>query len=462
MRRGDQPTWGDETTAVAGAVGLSAVVGSVVALAPRFLAPLAGVALVSFLVVCSPIVFVGAALLGRNLASGRADLAVAGPLNAGAAVGLLVIGIAGLRLLRVQRPRLVGAAFLVLFAFGAWSAVAYANFGNDPTVMRELVRLASVVALGLVVANLPLDTSPRTVALVVAGATVPSALLGLVQLVTRQTFVDPNCGAEFAHVCQPIDRVWGTFSHPNEASTIFALSLGIVVWAFLRYGPSTLLWMLAGLLSIVLLGTKSMGGIAQAIATLVVFALATPTRPGFQRRVQPAMVVLAAVALIVAFALTPIGSDRIAELSSTASPAEASQGLQYTTNSIDWRFYNWAKLLEAWQEQPYLGYGSGTTNSLVLPGGNIPHNDFIRLLVETGMVGWILFVTLFVVVVVRLRHLSRESGREFFPELVLATVVGYAVHALVDNVWNQTASIYALAVLVVYAIVVQRPSDAAR
>jgi O-antigen ligase len=376
-------------------------------------------------------VFFTTMLLARNVADAYAYkyLPVAGGMNAGALVGVLVVGAGCLRLVGVGRQRIDGLGFalmlLVLLSF--WTVIGYENFGSaDGSITREFIRSASIIVLALVasVSVRRFEDVDRIVAPVVFAAAVP-ATIAIVQWVSS------------GHVTT---RTSGTLAHPNAAAGLFGVALAAALWKLLerRSAPYVVA---AVILAIGILATRSLGGLAQILVTLLVYSIAT--RQGGART---AVAAAAGVVIVGVFVLTPIGKDRVAEVETTRSFSAAAQG--YQTNSLDWRFGNWAKLIEAWRQRPLLGYGSGTTETLVVPGQNIPHSDVIRLIVETGVIGFVIFGAAFVALLVALYRRARAHWEgASFGAAVLAIVCGLAVHGLVNNVSTQTATMYALAVL---------------
>lgn len=134
-------------------------------------------------------------------------------------------------------------------------------------------------------------------------------------------------------------------------------------------------------------------------------------------------------------------------MQTTTSFTEASQG--YNTNSLDWRFTQWSKLLDEWREQPWVGHGLGTTGTFVSPQNNIPHNDWLRMLVETGVVGTVIFTTAFFVLLARLMRRTRDTtASASFHAVVLAIVFGLAINGTANNMFSQTAPMYLAAALV--------------
>jgi O-antigen ligase len=414
--------------------GAAWVVGTLLVMQPRLLVLLFGSGLVGSLTIVAPEVFVAVALLARNLASGAADTQIVAGLNSGALIGLVVVFVVAMRMLLMARPRAVGVALVLWTAMAFWFLVGYWIFGSEESIIREFIRSVSIVALALLAVNVPRGpASERLVSAVILAAAVP-AVVAIVQLATGSGFETENTNT---------GRAYGTLSGPAEAVSVFTIALALVLWRVSRGTRSWRYVALAVMFGLAALATKSMGGALQIVVTLVAYGILSG-----HARSRRGLVLVAAVAAAALFALTPLGRDRLAELGSTKF-ATTSEELRYTTNSVDWRFYNWHVQLQEWRKRPYLGHGAGTTATIVHPGGNIPHSDYVRLLVEAGIVGFVFFGVAYVLLFRRLRALSRRADdHASYCTAALAILIGLTVHALTDNVSTQTATMYSAAIVI--------------
>ena len=410
------------------AFAAAVIAGIGVAIRPTLVVLAIGTAIIAVLSLITTESFVFFALLARNISSGQSQSALVAGLNSGAIVGLVVLIVCALRIVHIPQVRGIVPALLLGFALVVWFVVAVQQFSFDPSLTREIVRSLSIVALAVVAANVRSNDTRRRVLTAVLIAAVIPGVVAVVHLSLHGTS----------------DRVASTFAHPNEAAAMFSVALTIAVWRWLDTRRTAVYAPLVALFGLGLVGTQSLGGTAQMIVTLLAYAVLT-TRFG-----PRALVVIGVtVALIVTFLLSPVGSKRLHELDTTTSFATASQGSSYTTNSLDWRFYNWARELETWRHRPYLGYGLGSTATIIAPAGNIPHSDPIRLLVETGVIGFALFGAAFLGLCRTLYRRTKVIGADAgYAALALATTVGLFVHGLVNNVSMQTATMYSAAVVV--------------
>jgi O-antigen ligase len=229
---------------------------------------------------------------------------------------------------------------------------------------------------------------------------------------------------------------------------MFALALTLALWSWLDTRDARLYLPLVALFGTALVGTQSLGGVAQALSTFLAFALLTR-----RFRTRSMVAIASGLVFVVIFLLSPIGSQRLEELETTTPYSVASRGQAYTTNSLDWRFYNWAQEIRAWRDEPILGYGLGSTAAIISPGGSIPHSDFLRLLVETGVIGFVLFGGALIVLCHALYRRTRLPSYDgAYATLALSIVLGLLVHGLVNNASTQTATMYSTAIVVGIAL----------
>ena len=87
------------------------------------------------------------------------------------------------------------------------------------------------------------------------------------------------------------------------------------------------------------------------------------------------------------------------------------------SDSTVWRLDLWRDALGYAQVHPLVGYGAGTApliigqNRSVILGSSEPHNDYIKIILETGAAGLIVFLSLIVNLLVKLGQGWREETR---------------------------------------------------
>ncbi len=378
-----------------------------------------------------------------------------GNLNLAGAIAILFILVAIGLLIRRQRG--VQATILALLWLCLWTTIAIHTHGSSAETIREGVREASVVALAVLVYNARgAVTVPIATRLVQLIGVVP-ALVALYQFATHK-------GMEVAgHI-----RSNGTFVHPNSAAIFFAIATIVSLWRYLDGGRRRSDALLMALFAAALIATFSIDGLLSMIVMLLAFGV---LRPGAVRAKLGAFAV--AVLVIGAFLATPLGAERLANASSS-NVTTAEHGAP--NSSFAWRVYKWETLLPEWERSPLFGQGLGTTVTSEATAANrlagfVPHNEYLRYLVETGVVG---LATLLWALGVLMRALFRKrrlpgirgAGTLNAASLAITVVIGclfnsIADNALVDSITGYTAALLAVAVLSLPAVEVSRRTERA-
>lgn len=107
------------------------------------------------------------------------------------------------------------------------------------------------------------------------------------------------------------------------------------------------------------------------------------------------------------------------------------------TNSFQWRLERWKILLEFWNFKPLLGQGYGTSTSGLMLDGAVPHNEYIRILIELGMFGSLLLLLVygFVLKFFFLDYKFTKSREAIF---VCTLMLGGGLNAIAENTFQYT------------------------
>jgi O-antigen ligase len=173
---------------------------------------------------------------------------------------------------------------------------------------------------------------------------------------------------------------------PNDAAMLLTLALPIAWYLSIRLRHPVLRWgcrayLLVGLVALGLTGSRG-GMLASLVGLLIVPLTLTRLTPG--RRV--AGMVLLSISLVVAALNTP---DTLIE-------RLASTGTELGDGQISGRGRIWIAGVRAFSQQPLTGYGTANFKRAVRPFGvgQVAHNSFISVLVEQGLVGLVLYLTM--------------------------------------------------------------------
>jgi O-antigen ligase len=360
-----------------------------------------------------------------------------GSLNLSGGIAVLFILLAVGLLLRWRRgllPTVLAGLWLCV-----WMAIAVNTSGASTETLRESVREASIVALAVIVYNARgAVTVPIATRLLQLVGFAP-ALIALYQLTT-------NTGMDVAGNI----RAHGTFAHPNSAAMFFAVAATASLWRYLDDGRRRSDALLMTLFAAALIATFSIDGLITLAAMLTALGA---LRPG-SIRVKLGPCAIAGVVVLVFFA-TPLGAQRVAGETST-SLAAAERG--ETTSTLDTRLYRWKTLLPEWESSPVFGRGLGTTTTTGSTSANrlnylLPHNEYLRYLVETGVVGLTILLAALTILIRRLSRRRRtpgtvDAGTLNASVLALAVVAGCLVNSLADNTLLNSPTCYAAALIV--------------
>jgi hypothetical protein len=386
------------------------------------------------------LVLVSALLFVRVLTDDRSasDSRYSGGLNLSAVIALVLIVVAFGLLIRRRRavvPVVVSVSWIAV-----WTAIAVGTRGASTETLREGVREASVVALGVVVFNAGEAFSVTVAARLVQLIGCVPATVALYQLVT-------GTGMNVAHHI----RSNGTLAHPNSAAMFFAIAVLASLWLFLCNGKRRSDAALVVLFATALLATFSIDGLITLVCMLVAFGGLSSS----SARVRLLPCAIGAL-ITLTFFVTPLGSARIAS-ESPASLATA-EG-EEPDSTFAWRLHKWKTLLPEWERHPLVGRGLGTTTNVEFGPvneftGALPHNEYIRYLVETGAVGLALLAWALVILVRCLfrkrRAFKNVGGTETNAvTLAIAVVVGCLVNSVADNTLLNSPTCYAVALVVI-------------
>lgn len=211
------------------------------------------------------------------------------------------------------------------------------------------------------------------------------------------------------------ERYSGLDSNPNWLAIAIAIGIPMAwhlstlrradlrFWLNLAYVP----------LAVLAIGlTASRGGF---LASLVALSLIPLTYGGLVVWRKVFLFALLAGALYGAFTLLPEANiQRLAETSSEISEGDLTS-----------RRFIWEAGLSAFDERPLRGFGSGNFPEVIegtLGYAKSPHNAFVSVLVELGLIGVALFVSLLLLAVAPM--LSSAPHRAFYVVLWLTLLVG--------------------------------------
>ncbi|WP_214103543.1 O-antigen ligase family protein [Acrocarpospora catenulata] len=338
--------------------------------------------------------------------------------------------VAGLAWLVAQGRRTAGASQPLLpVAAGAFLvACLLSTLGSLylNTSLGEVVRIGAVLIMIFVVARLVAEDPARLPGLLVAvfAAAVLPALVTIQQLLTGEGLVELNGSL----------RPHGTFWHPNALGMFCYVLIvaGVAIFPHVATRARIGIAAVLALTGVALLGSGARGAMIAALAGLVVVGL-----------LQNRRLLLGLFALVVAVVIAVPGVvARFADLTETRTEG----GLE--ANSLVWRFDHWGQALDLLGLNPITGTGLGTTRLLIYKE---VHNDYLRALVESGLLGLVTYLGLLAALVVTayraLRATRPDGGLERGCAVAFAgCTAALLVSAISDNAMTSVVVMWYFAV----------------
>lgn len=312
-----------------------------------------------------------------------------------------------------------------------------------PNSLREWIRLLTWVMVYLLVMQLK-DTTPppQVVSWLFLGLVIPLSVAAL-QLFVPSLLPPVFVGAtdEIAAPVKEISRVRGTFGMANTFATFLILFI-LLTWWKLKQVRQRLPWIvLLGSLVFFLVNTKSLFSLI--MMAIAVFVMIAPRLNVVN--LLGGVVLLASVLGL--FASSEMGQERLASIADTPllnQHIDISRAVllsQTDNNSFNWRLAQWTFLLQAWQQYPILGYGLLTSSKLTVLH-NYAHNEYVRALVEGGIVGLIAFLVFLGAQIWRLLQLFHKapegSAQRRLCLALLALLLAMIVGMITENIWTHT------------------------
>jgi O-antigen ligase len=299
-----------------------------------------------------------------------------------------------------------------------------------------VIGLVAVAVLSAVSSPRPMESLPTATG-IAAGAAV--FLVLIVLLTTGRMSVVHLIGTLAASAVVPVlfpllGPVGVTVSHEKDGiealKSVFFLSnnfghflvpfvLVVVALAAHAHGRvRVLLFLLAAALGTELILTETRGAWIAAIVGILVIGAVLDRR----------LLVAALVTPVLLIALVPAVADRVT--STLPDPAEPR-----SESSLTWRLQHWIEVLPMVEESPITGVGLGETDRRT---GKEPHNDFLLVLVEMGIVGMLVYLWFLGAAVVTgfratRRVLDRTLAVEPIVEAVTVALFGYAIAFIVAS-----------------------------
>ncbi|MDF5722520.1 MAG: O-antigen ligase family protein [Rhizonema sp. PD37] len=313
-----------------------------------------------------------------------------------------------------------------------------------PGSIREWIRLFSWVMIYLLVMQLKDRLPPqKAIAWLFLSLVIP-VTVALMQMFVPFLLPDflNGGGAIGAMPVAEISRIKGTMGHPNAFATTLLLFISLTYWKLTNSFSKFPWFLIMGLLALCFVSTKALTGLTMLAAFVLVLVI---PRLSFLNLIGGALFFAVIIGL---FANSDFGRERLGSLSNTPllnPDLDTSRAIllsQGDNNSFNWRLAQWTFLMsKIFPQSPFLGFGLGLS---IEAGGNgyLPHNDYIRALIEGGITGFVTYMGFFIAQGIRLIQLIRaappKSPQRNLCVILLAVMFAMLAGMLSDNIWSHT------------------------
>jgi O-antigen ligase len=364
--------------------------------------------------------------------------------------GLRIVGVSfGLGVTAVMLPRtravLLSRWGLFYCAFVLWSAVALARSPVPVDGARLWLHIAYPLLVFVTIVGMAerRDQVDRLVDFALVGA-------ALIAFVLNPIFTAAG-GWEVQHTGHV--RIRGVGSHENPVSFYLLVSLYMAFarlvmrrqWRYLVLSAAIAVWLVLTLSRITFLSALI------GLGTMGLYAALKMRDPRVLLAATTAAIVLAAALLRVVLERT---------FGYAATPAEVLSLMRSPValyEAINWqgRELVWPLAFSAFLEQPWVGLGLGSSNLIMqqyFPPemGAMIHNDYLRVAMETGVVGFILLTAALIAwtrIVLQADHIAGGAAREYALP-ALGALVSWGMIAITDNPLNVAPFTQSVALLV--------------
>ena len=359
------------------------------------------------------------------------------------AIGLDALTILYVVIQILIRRKVYTDKFFWLFAawvvfLGIWiilPIVGWGNLGRTYLIdgIREWTRIFSWLMVYLLVMQLKERIHPQKAIPVLFFSVLVPVIIGFLQLVIPSRL--PGVIS-----CQ--NCLNSTLGHPSTFGTFLFLFISLTLWKLGHAKENSWLWLtLLGILAFFLAMTKSLTSLI--MMSVFVIALIVPKLNLF--RLIGGLLFIGLVFYL--FGSTEFGSEKLAALLETPifnQDLDISRTILLSFgdgNSANWRIAQWYFLIDAWQQSPLFGYGLGTSK-YVTYFQNYAHNDYLRFLTETGIIGFtsfLIFLTTQILFLVKyLQNSLLGSPRRRLCVTMIAIYAAIVLGMATDNVWSHT------------------------
>ena len=304
--------------------------------------------------------------------------------------------------------------------------------------IREWVRLFSWLMVYLLVMQLQGKIAPEKIIKLLFLSLIFPLILALMQLVIPSALPEMFSPIQ-GHGSIEASRIRGTLGHSNTFTAFLLFFISLTIWQLEQNKQRTVWFCLLGILAFFFASTKALFGLI-VLGTLILILIIPRLNP-----INLIGGILLIVLILGFFASSDFGQERLSSLTGTPllnPDIDVWKAILLSKgdgNSFNWRIAQWQYLLEQWKLFPWWGYGLGVSKYV---SNNLlePHNDYIRALVEGGVVGLFGFLSFLLIQGLRLYELLKSSSRKqrSLCFIMLALLISFSVGMISENIWSHT------------------------
>jgi len=304
--------------------------------------------------------------------------------------------------------------------FIAWSLFSLSYSFDSLSSIKELSRYISIFfsfALGVVLIRKSQDLT-KLIKVIIFSSLIP-AIFALYQFFSGTGLLEGG-----------INRLYGTMAHPNMLAFYLLLPITLSIFIFLNVKKTRLesyiYLVIAVFLSFILIYTYTRGAY---VALFLIFILIGLLK--FRK-----FLLVAGLGLLLFYLASLSFQERFNTLF---------QSDPY--GSINWRIGLYRDSISYIAESPIIGQGVGLAEIIIANnrdfrlGATQPHNDYIRLALDGGVIGLGIYLLLIVMLLLELIRLYKKENRTRLKMLnifVLAFAASLYAMSIGDNILNDT------------------------
>ena len=389
-------------------------------------------------------------VLGLLILRSSLDIFSAQQIPAAFAIGLDALTIMYVLLMLLTGQRIQTDKFWWFFAGwvglqGFWIVLMLlGGLGLDASHLavsiREFVRLFSWLVVYLLVMQLRGKISPQRFINILMISLIAPLIIAFIQVILPEGVLPSMLVyAQDEEVIGEGSRIFGTLGHPNGFAKFLFLFIALTWWQIDRFGKRWYWLLLMCTLIFLLVATQALF----AIGMFGVFIIVRVAQKISLSRFIGGVIVF--VLFMVLFSSTELGVERLNSITNTPllnPDIDISQAiLSSDGNSFNWRIAQWTYLLQAWAKYPIFGYGLQGSSEIPIYF-NYAHNDYVRALVEGGVVGFATFLIFLGGQFVRIMNLylksTPRSDARRLHSILLSVFLSFLLGMTTDNVWSNT------------------------